>query len=147
VVAIALLAEDFVEEVGAAIDDEVLVGVLERRVHAAEDLDHPQAVEGAMGVPDGVQDLLRAVPRRRVAGLGRDPRAQLPFQITDMTGGDELMTAADAQLQVTRRLLRECETEGLCFFLGVHGCHPAMNKARVMEMKTCAPRARLMAIG
>ena len=131
VVAIALLTEDFVEEIGAAIDDEVLVGVLERRVHAAEDLDYPQAVEGAMGVPDGVQDFLRTVPRRRVAGLGCDPGAELPLQITDMTGGDELVTAANAQLQVTGRLLRERETEGLCFFLGVHGCLGVMIKAGV----------------
>jgi hypothetical protein len=37
-----------------------------------------------------------------------------------VSGGDELVAAADAEVQVTRGLFREGEAEGFCFLLGCH---------------------------
>lgn len=50
--AVALLAKDLVEQVGAAVDHQMLVGEIERRVDAAEHLDDPEAIESSVGVPD-----------------------------------------------------------------------------------------------
>jgi hypothetical protein len=37
-----------------------------------------------------------------------------------MAGGEELVAAADAEVEVTRGLFREGEAEGFCFLLGSH---------------------------
>ena len=120
-VAVAFFAEDFVEEVGAAVDDEVLVAVVERGVHTAEYFEDFQAIERAVGVPDGAEDFFRAVFRGLVAVFGGDTGSELAFEIADVAGSEELVAAADAEVQVAGGLLGEGEAEGFCFLLGCHG--------------------------
>ena len=119
-VAVAGLAEDFVEQVGCTVDDEMLLVELKCRVHAAQHLDHAQAVERAMGIPDGAEDFLGAVLCGGIALLDRQVRAEFAFEIADMAGGEELVAGADAQVQVSGRGLLELDAEAFCFLLGRH---------------------------
>lgn len=119
-VAVAGFAEDFVEEVGGAVDDEVLFDEVGGGVDAAEDLDDLEAVEGAVGVPDGVKDLGGALAGGFVAVLGGEPRAELSFERADVTGAHQLVAGADAEVQVTGRLFFKGEAEILGDFLGIH---------------------------
>src|SRR4051794_12590115 len=61
-VAVARLAVDLVEQVATAVDHQVLLIELERRIHAPQELQHLQAVERAVSVPDRIQDLDGALP-------------------------------------------------------------------------------------
>ena len=117
---VTVFPEDFVEKIGAPVDDEVLIGVVQGGIDAAEHFDDLQSIEGAVGVPNGTKHLFSAVLGRLVAGVGGDIGAQLSFQIADVSGGDELVAASDAEIEVGGRLLREDDAEGDCFFLGCH---------------------------
>ena len=55
-VAVAVLAVDFVQQIARAVDDEVLVSEVRRRVYAAEQLDDLEPVDRTVRVVDGVQD-------------------------------------------------------------------------------------------
>ena len=55
-VAVAVLAVNFVQEIARAVDDEVLVSEVRRRVYAAEQLDDLEPVDRTVRVVDGVQD-------------------------------------------------------------------------------------------
>lgn len=120
VIAVAILAENFMQQVGATVDDEVLIGVVEGGVHAAEDFDDLEAVEGAMGIPDGAKDFFRAVFGSCVALLSGDVCAKFAFEVADMAGGKELIAAADAEIEVAGGVFLEGETKGFGFLLGGH---------------------------
>lgn len=119
-IAVAGFAEYLVEEVGSAIDDEVLLDEVGGGVDAAEDLNDLETVEGAVGVPDGVEDLGGALAGGFVAVLGGESRAEFSFERADVTGAHQLIAGADAEVQVSRRLLFEGEAEILGDFLGIH---------------------------
>ncbi len=121
VIAVAILAENFMQQVGATVDDEVLIGVVEGGVHAAEDFDDLEAVEGAMGIPDGAKDFFCAVLGGSIALLSGDVCAEFAFEVADMAGGDELTTAADAEIQIAGSVFLEGKTKGFGFLLGGHG--------------------------
>ena len=55
-VAVAVLAVNFVQQIARAVDDEVLVSEVRRRVYAAEQLDDLEPVDRTVRVVDGVQD-------------------------------------------------------------------------------------------
>ena len=56
----------------------------ERGIDAAEDLDDAESIEGAVGVPDGVEDFGCAVFRRCVAVLDLQVGTKLAFQVADV---------------------------------------------------------------
>ena len=60
---VRLGAEDFVQQVGHAVDDFWLIGEARIGVDAAEHLDDAQVVEGAVGVPDGAGSGVPLLPR------------------------------------------------------------------------------------
>ncbi len=109
--AVAFPDEDFVQEVGGSIDDEVLFLEFERGVHAAEDFDDAQAVERAVRVPDGAEDFFRTVFRGGVAFRDGEVGAELALEVAHMAGGEELRAAADAEVQVGGRDLLEFDAE------------------------------------
>lgn len=116
--AIARLAEDLMEQVGGAVNDEVLLDEVGVGVDAAEDLDDAEAVEGAVGVPDGIENSGGALAGGFVALFGGETIAELALEGGDMAGGEELLAGADAEVEVTGRLFFEDEAErsggGLC---------------------------------
>lgn len=118
--AVAGFAEDFVEEVGGAVDDEVLFDELGGGVDAAEDFEDAEAVEGAVGVPDGVEDLGGAVAGGGVAFFGGDAGAKLSFEGADMAGAEQLIAGADAEVEVAGGLFFEDEAEAFGALLGGH---------------------------
>lgn len=118
---IACLAEDLVKQVRRAIDHEVLFDILGRRVHAAQDFQHSQAIECAVRVPNRIQDLRGAVARSGIAFFGCHSRSELAFSGAHMPGGDQLIPGPDAQVQVARRLLLESKTDFFGDLLWGHG--------------------------
>ena len=120
VVAVGGFAVDFVQEVAAAVDDQVLVCEIRGGVDAAQQFEDLQAVERAVEVPDGVQDLYGAVAGGFFAFLDRGALPQLAFQVTDMAGGDEQVARAYDQGEVAGFLFGEGDTERFGFFLGSH---------------------------
>ena len=121
VVAVAVLAKDRVEQIRGAVDHEVLVRELQGRIHTAEHFDHPQTVERAMGLPGGTQDFLRAVLRRGVALLDGETRAEFALGLADVTGREELIAAADAEVEIAGGDFLEFEAEALGGLLWRHG--------------------------
>ena len=120
VVAVAFFAKDLVEEIGATVDDEMLVGVVERGIDAAEHFDDLQSIERAVCVPDGAEDLFGAVLGSCIPLIGGDICAEFALQITDMPGGDQLIATADAEIEVGWGCFFELDAEGFCFGLGCH---------------------------
>src|SRR5579863_5683173 len=106
-VAVGILPEHFVEQVGGPVDDQMLLDEIRRRIHAAEHLDHLQSIQSAVPVSNRLQYLDGTLPGRFVA-LGRGQTGpQFSLGIADMPRRDELVAALDAQVQVTRLLLRK----------------------------------------
>ena len=118
--AIASLAEDFVQEVGGSVDYQVLLYEIQSRVDAAKNLDDAEAVEGAMGVPDRVQDFGDTLTRCGIALLCCDVSTELALEGTDMAGTDQLVSALDAEIEVAGRLGFEGDVEALGNVLRVH---------------------------
>src|SRR5262245_54485390 len=96
-----IVAEYLLHEVGGAIDYKMLFNELGSGIDASQQFDHSQSVEGAVGVPDGVENLRHAVSRRLIALLRGDPRAQLSFQVTDMSRGDQQLSRPCAEIQIS----------------------------------------------
>ena len=119
-VAVPVLSVEFVDEVRSAVDDEMLIGEVTGRVDAAEQLDAAQAVEAAVGVVNRAQDLLHAVFSGGIAILDDEVFAEDPLEVTDMTGSDELIAAADAEVQISGGEGRQINFERLGFFLWCH---------------------------
>ena len=126
-VAVAVLAVNFVEQIAGAVDDEVLIGEVRRGVHAAEEFDDLQTVDGAVRVVDGVQDFFRAIFRCGVAVLNGQAIAEHAGGGAGVAAGDEQVAAADAEIQITGLQLRERHAQFLRLFLGRHAesvpCH------------------------
>ena len=89
-------------------------------VHTAEHFQQSQAVQRAIRVPDGVEDLGRAIARRLIAVGGGEPRTQLAFEATDMAGGDQQVASADAEVQIAARQRLEGEAQLGSGFLRSH---------------------------
>lgn len=120
-VAVGGFAEDFVEQVRGAVDHQVLVRERRGRVDAAQDLEHPQAVERAVGLVHGAEDLHGALASRFVAFVHRQAGAEDALGVADVAGGHQLVAGLDAQVEIAGGLFREGDAEGLGFFGGSHG--------------------------
>lgn len=119
--AVGRFAEDFVEEIGSAVDDEVLLDEVRGGIYAAENFDDAEAVEGAVGVPDGVENFFHAVAGGGVAFLGGHSGAELAFEGADVAGAVDETAGANGQIEVAEILLGEFEAERFGFLLRGHG--------------------------
>ena len=99
----------------------VLIGELQRQVYTTEHLDHPQPVERAVSLPDGTQDFFRAVPGRGVALLDGETRAEFALGIADVARREELIAAADAEVEIAGGDFLELEAEALGGLWWRHG--------------------------
>ncbi len=119
-VAIGRFAEDLVNQVAEAIDDQMLVGVFERRVDAAKHLEHAQIVERAVRVPNRAEHLDGTISSGVVTLLGRHARSELPFQIAGVARGDEQIARANAEVQIAGCEFLEFQAEALSRLLRTH---------------------------
>ena len=117
-IAIPVFAEQFVNKIRGPVDNQMLVGEIGRGIDAAEQFNASQPVDLPVGLMNGAQDLLAAVPRRGIPFLYTETFAEDSFQVTDVARGDELTAASNAEIQVTGLLGREIDSEGDGFFLG-----------------------------
>lgn len=99
--ALAVLAEDLVQQVRGAVHDKMLLIEFERRVHIAGQLDDPQSVQRAMDVPHRTQDCFRAILRGGVTLLHGEAGSEFASGVTHLPGGEELGASADAQVQIS----------------------------------------------
>ena len=119
-VAVAFFAINLMEQIGGTVDDEVLIGEVRRGVDAAEQLDDPQAVDGAVRVMDGVENFLGAILGRRVTVLDGQAGAEHAGGGAGVAAGDEQVAAADAEIQIAGLKFRKFNAQFLCLFLGIH---------------------------
>jgi hypothetical protein len=116
VVSITVLAIEFVQQIGSPVDDEMLIGKGLVRINTAEQLDHAQTVESSVSVVNRSENLFAAVAGGIVSLVNRDTLSKNPLLIADVTGGDELISAANAEIQVSLLLRRKINSEFLGFF-------------------------------
>lgn len=116
VVSITVLAIEFVQQIGSPVDDEMLIGKGLVRINTAEQLDHAQTVESSVSVVNRSENLFAAVAGGIVSLVNRDTLSKNPLLIADVTGGDELISAANAEIQVSLLLRRKIDSEFLGFF-------------------------------
>lgn len=116
VVSITVLAIEFVQQIGSPVDDEMLIGKGLVRINTAEQLDHAQTVESSVSVVNRSENLFAAVAGGIVSLVNRDTLSKNPLLIADVTGGDELISAANAEIQVSLLLKRKINSEFLGFF-------------------------------
>ena len=120
VVAVAVLAVEFVQQIRCAVDDEVLLNEIRRGVDATEQLDDAEPVERAVGLADRAQNLDGAVFRGGVALLDSDVLAQHAFLIARVARGDQQISRADAEIEVTRFDGGKFQSQFGGFFFGAH---------------------------
>ena len=116
VVSITVLAIEFVQQIGSPVDDEMLIGKGLVRINTAEQLDHAQTVESSVSVVNRSENLFAAVAGGIISLVNRDTLSKNPLLIADVTGGDELISAANAEIQVSLLLRRKINSEFLGFF-------------------------------
>lgn len=132
-VAVGCLAEDLVEQVRRAVDDQMLVGEARGGINAAEDFQHFQAIERAVGLVDGAKDFSPRIRgplcslRRRSTLSQRHPRKLAGHALTSSAGCFRLR-----QVEIASRLFGEGDAKGLSFFVGVMG-GLARERLRVVE--------------
>lgn len=119
--AVAGFAVDLVEEVRGAVDDEVVLDEVGGGVDAAEELEDAETIEGPVGVPNGIEDFGGAVAGGGVAVGGGESGAEFAFEGGDVSGGDEEVAGADAEVEVAGGLLFEGESDGFGDLLRGHG--------------------------
>ena len=83
--AISILAVQRVQQIGCAIDNQMLVGEIGSGVHTPQQLQHAKIVERTMRVVNGPEDLLSAILRCLVALLDRQVFSQDSLQVARMT--------------------------------------------------------------
>ena len=118
--AVAGFPVDLVEEVGGAVDDEVVLDEVRGGVDAPEEFQDTESIEGAVGVPDGVEDLGGAIAGGGVAVGGGESGAEFAFEGGDVSGGDEEVAGPDTHVEVAGGLLFEGESERLGGLLRGH---------------------------
>jgi len=101
VIAVAIFAEDFVKEIGATIDHQMLICEIRLRIDTTQQLNHAQPVESTVRIPNRIEDLRGAFASSRVPLLNRDSVAQFPLQCADMPGTNQLIARADTEVQIT----------------------------------------------
>jgi len=109
--AVAVLAEDLVQQVRTPVNDEMLLGKFARGVYATENSHHSKAVERPVCVPDGIEHLLCAISSSGVPGVRCEVGPQLALQIAHMAGGEQLLAGADAKVQIARGLLTKGDSQ------------------------------------
>ena len=97
-VAVAVLAVNFVQQIARAVDDEVLVSEVRRRVYAAEQLDDLEPVDRTVRVVDGVQDFFRAIFRRSIAVFDGQAATKHTSGGAGVAAGDEQVAAANSDI-------------------------------------------------
>src|ERR1043165_9277833 len=110
-VAQVFLAEDLMEQVRSAVHDQMLIREFEGGIDASQQLQHAQAIEGAVSVMDGLQDLDRTFSRRLIALLHRQPAAEFPFHVADVARRHQQVAGPHAQVEVTFFLFRKRNAE------------------------------------
>ena len=111
-ISVAVFPEEFVDQVGGTVDDEMLIGEITGRVDATEQFDHTETVERAVHIMNGTDNFLTTVLRGGISLLDGEILSENSFEIADMTGSDELIPAADTKIEVSGRLGGQIDSEG-----------------------------------
>ena len=122
-IAIAILAEDFMQQVGTTVDHQMLICKVAGRIHAAQHFDNTQALQSVMSVVNRPQDFLRAISCGVIPMFNCDILSQDPFQVAGVPGGDQLVSAADTQIQIARLKGFERHAQIFGFLVYTHQNH------------------------
>ena len=104
VITVAVLAENLVQQVGGAVDDQVLLNKIRRGIDTSQQLDDPQSIQGAVRLMNRLQNLDSAILGGLIALLCREAGAKLAFQVANMSRGNQPIAAADTEIEITRFL-------------------------------------------
>jgi len=86
-VAVAFFAEDLVQQIGAAVDDELLIGVVQRGVHTTQHFDHAEAIQSAVGVPPTAVERVIVLRSPAASMIGQDGAGLQGVGLTSLAGG------------------------------------------------------------
>lgn len=129
VVAVVVLAEDLMDQIRSAVDDEVLFDELAGGVDASEELENAQAVESPVSRVDGAEDLDRAVFGSFVALLNGNAGSEFSLEVADVSGGDEQISGFDAEIEIAFGLFGEGDSQSQGLFFSGHDSTPVFGEA------------------